>query len=40
MSKYEVIEQRIILEQPWAKIIIATLEHKGLRHPYYYLCKY
>lgn len=25
------------MDQPWAKIIIDTLEHKGTRRPYYFI---
>lgn len=35
MSKYEVIDTRNLMNQPWVKIIIDTLENKGTRRPYF-----
>jgi len=37
MSKYKIIAQQIILDQPWAKVVMDTLEYQGKQRQYYFL---
>lgn len=37
MSAYNVISSKTIFDHPMARIIIDTLEHDGVRRPYFYL---
>jgi ADP-ribose pyrophosphatase len=37
MVDFEIIHQKIVFEEPWAKLVVDTLLHRGKTRPYYYL---
>ena len=37
MFDYKLISSKILFDHPYAKVILDTLEHEGVQHPYFYL---
>jgi ADP-ribose pyrophosphatase len=37
MFEYKLISSQILFDHPYAKVIVDTLEHEGVEHPYFYL---
>ncbi len=36
-SDYTVVATKNLFDHPWARVVVDTLEHAGLRRPYFYL---
>lgn len=37
MTEYKIISSQILFDNPYAKVIVDTLEYNGMQHPYFYL---
>ncbi len=37
MFEFKIISSQILFDHPYAKVIVDTLEHEGVEHPYFYL---
>jgi ADP-ribose pyrophosphatase len=37
MTEFKVIDTKILLDNPYAKVIVDTLEYNGVQRPYFYL---
>jgi len=37
VSNYTVVETRLMLDHPWVRVVVETLEYAGQRRPYFYL---
>ncbi|MFZ2095536.1 MAG: NUDIX hydrolase [Anaerolineales bacterium] len=37
MFDFKVVNTLILFDNPYAKVVLDTLEHKGVQHPYFYL---
>jgi ADP-ribose pyrophosphatase len=37
MFDFKLISSQILFDHPYAKVIVDTLEHDGIQHPYFYL---